>query len=120
MKPKTPLGNALRSYRLGHGETQGELAEILKVSSAYLSAIESGDKSATNKLVKNIAAHYQLNKTETDELCQVSLRSQPTIKIDINQESEKTKTLVAMFARNFSSLENSKQDEIIKILGEAK
>ncbi|MCG9095323.1 helix-turn-helix domain-containing protein [Laribacter hongkongensis] len=98
----TPLGLCVRQLRLELGLTLKTVAAVLGVSSAYLSAVELGDKQLTNKLADQILAYFapMISKEKFNELqgaCAASLDVVPISSL----ESEE-KILVAAFARRLS------------------
>src|SRR5690349_19566525 len=61
----TPFGKTLRKERLERGMMLGEMAEGLKVSSSYLSQIETGKKAVSDAFVRKCAQFLELNDTDT-------------------------------------------------------
>jgi transcriptional regulator with XRE-family HTH domain len=64
----TPFGKKLRTERLERGLTLGEMAEGLRVSSSFLSQIETGKKTLSDTFVKKVIAYLDLNTTEQNAL----------------------------------------------------
>ena len=65
----TPFGHKLRAMRAAKKCQLKDLAKALKVSSAYLSALEHGHRGKpTPGLVQQVAAYFNLAWEQVDEL----------------------------------------------------
>jgi transcriptional regulator with XRE-family HTH domain len=79
----TPFGQKLRDLRKARTCQLKDLAKALKVSSAYLSALEHGHRGKpTPGLVQQIAAYFNLAWEEVDELKALADLSDPRVTID--------------------------------------
>ena len=79
----TPFGHKLRNLRKARACQLKDLAKALKVSSAYLSALEHGHRGKpTPGLVQQVAAYFNLAWEEVDELKALAELSDPRVTID--------------------------------------
>lgn len=108
----TPFGLAVREIRLRLGLTLKDMAEFLRTSSAYVSAIEFGEKTLTAKHL-DLTVQYFRGKVEEAELSKIreaGLASMKSIPIEgLNMDS---KQLVAAFARRLGEGQGVPEDVI--------
>ena len=79
----TPFGRKLRSLRAARRCQLKDLAKALKVSSAYLSALEHGHRGKPSPgLVQQVAAYFNLAWEQVDELKALAELSDPRVTID--------------------------------------
>ena len=103
----TPFGAKLRKLRQERGLTQAEMAKAIRVSPAYLSALEHGKRGRPSwHLIQSIIAHLNIIWDEAEELIKLSRVSHPKVTIDTSGLSP----LATEFA-NELSLRISKIDD---------
>ena len=79
----TPLGLKLRQLREERGVTLKDMAKALRVSSAYLSALEHGRRGKpTWILLQRIIAYFNVIWDEAEELIRLAELSDPKVSID--------------------------------------
>ena len=79
----TPFGARLRVLRAARGMTAHELARMLQVSPAYLSALEHGHRGAPSiGLVHQVCDAFGLIWDEADELARLARLSHPKVTVD--------------------------------------
>ncbi|MEP6827613.1 MAG: helix-turn-helix transcriptional regulator [Aestuariivirga sp.] len=79
----TPFGAKLRKLRQERGLTQAEMAKAIRVSPAYLSALEHGKRGRPSwHLIQSIIAHLNIIWDEAEELIKLSRVSHPKVTID--------------------------------------
>lgn len=79
----TPLGARLRELRRERGVTLKEMAAALRVSSAYLSALEHGRRGRpTWALLQRIIAYFNVIWDDAEELIRLAEMSEPKVTID--------------------------------------
>lgn len=79
----TPFGARLRELRTGRGMTAAQLAALLQVSAAYLSALEHGHRGAPSTgLVHQVCEVFGLIWDEADELARLARLSHPKVTVD--------------------------------------
>ena len=108
----TPFGIATRKLRLDKGSRLLDLAEKLKLSSSFISAVETGKKPIPAGYVDSVVAAMELTRTEADELQRAADRSKTVVDIDGLQGSQRE--LVAAFARKLHDLPPEFLEEIKK------
>lgn len=79
----TPFGAKLRALRAERGVTQRALAAELRVSPAYLSALEHGRRGAPSLgLVHQVNEFFGLIWDEAEELSRLARISRPKVSVD--------------------------------------
>ena len=64
----TEFGKTLRKARIDHDISLKDLADLLNLSPAFLSGVETGRKAVNPSLINKITSVMNLSKTESDEL----------------------------------------------------
>jgi transcriptional regulator with XRE-family HTH domain len=108
----TPFGIATRKLRLDKGLRLLDLAEKLKLSSSFISAVETGKKPIPSGYLDSVAAAMRLTRSEAAELQRAADRSKTVVDIDGLQGSQRE--LVAAFARKLHDLPPEFLEEIKK------
>ena len=96
----TPLGQKLRAMREERGLSLKDMAKALRVSSAYLSALEHGRRGKpTWMLLQRIIAYFNVIWDEAEELQRLAEMSDPKVTIDtgglVPEATELTNRLAA-------------------------
>ncbi|MDZ4381053.1 MAG: helix-turn-helix domain-containing protein [Parvibaculum sp.] len=79
----TPFGRKLRELRAIRGVTMKEMAAALRVTPAYLSALEHGKRGRPSwRLVQAIVGYFNVIWDEAEELERLARISHPRIVID--------------------------------------
>ncbi|WP_351008796.1 helix-turn-helix transcriptional regulator [Shewanella sp. S1-58-MNA-CIBAN-0166] len=112
----TAFGRYLRKLRIDHGMIMKDLATVLGVSSAYLSALELGKKSVAEKNIIQIVEYFQLSDKEFAELRQAATMSQPSIKLDLTGNTIEQRELAVSFARKYQEISPEEQQRLLKLL----
>ncbi|MBA5601026.1 helix-turn-helix transcriptional regulator [Pectobacterium aroidearum] len=112
----TGFGKALRKLRIDRGMVLKNMADMLSVSSAYLSAIELGKRAIPDSLVDAVASTCSLNDKEVTELRKQADISQPSLKVDMSDAEDQNKELMLVFARKFKDLTPDQLDKLNKML----
>ena len=101
----TPLGAKLRALRAERGITLKQMAEGLKVSSAYLSALEHGHRGTpTWDLLQRIIAYFNIIWDEAEELIRLSEISDPRVTVDTAGMTPEATALANRLARDIGKL----------------
>ena len=109
----TPLGARLRVLRAERGVTLKEMAAALKVSSAYLSALEHGHRGTpTWDLLQRIIAYFNVIWDEAEELIRLSEISDPRVTIDTAGMDPKATALANRLARDIGKLDPDDLDQL--------
>ncbi|MCU8017853.1 helix-turn-helix domain-containing protein [Shewanella sp. SM72] len=112
----TAFGRYLRKLRIDHGMIMKDLAEVLKVSSAYLSALELGKKTIAEKNIITIVEYFDLNSQEAQELRYSASISQPSVKIDLSGKTNEQRELAVSFARRYQEISPEEQQRLLELL----
>ena len=79
----TPFGRKLRELRKARGATMKEMAAALRVTPAYLSALEHGKRGRPSwRLVQAIVGYFNVIWDEAEELERLARVSHPRVVID--------------------------------------
>lgn len=100
--------DSLRQARASEG-----YADRLKVSSAFLSAVETGKKRPPANFIDRICSAYELSEDEKKELQLAADMSLDEIKIDLTDSSSMQRQAAVSFAKALNDLTD---DEISKIM----
>lgn len=112
----TPFGRFMRNLRLERGMLLKDVADKLKVSSAYLSALEHGKKGVPNEaVVSKLETSLELNPEQKKELMQAVRDSANSLSISHKSTPLAFETANA-FARKLPSLSEKQLKSIRGIL----
>ena len=103
----TAFGKVIRQIRLDHLIRLKEMADGIGVTSAFLSAVESG--------AKEIIDYLKLDSEQANKLLQAIDETKKTVTIQMPESSE-DRYLIGAFARNLNTLDNSRKERILKLL----
>jgi hypothetical protein len=92
------------------------MADVLEVSSAFLSAVENGKKKMPDDWVDKLAVEYHLDDDQKEGLRNAAMESQKTISLDISGASPVAKQLAVSFARNFNDMDENTTKKLMNIL----
>jgi transcriptional regulator with XRE-family HTH domain len=102
----TPLGARLRALREERGVSLKEMATALRVSSAYLSALEHGKRGKpTWMLLQRIIAYFNVIWDEAEDLQRLAEMSDPKVTIDTAGMTPEATELANRLARDIGKLE---------------
>ncbi len=105
----TPFGARIRQLRLQRGIKLKDMAKALGVSSAYLSALEHGNRSKPSwASVQAIITYFNVIWDEADELQRLADISDPRVVIDTSGLSPEATRFANRLSRQISSLDQSK------------
>jgi transcriptional regulator with XRE-family HTH domain len=111
----TPFGRKLRELRAAKRCQLKDLAKALRVSSAYLSALEHGRRGKPSPgLVQQVAAYFNLAWDQVDELKALADLSDPRVTIDTAGLSPEATELANALATRIGTLSDA---EIARLLG---
>ena len=114
----TPFGRKLRQLRAAKNRQLKDLAKALKVSSAYLSALEHGRRGKPSPgLVQQVAAYFNLAWDQVDELKALADLSDPRVTIDTAGLSPEATELANALAARIGELSD---EEIAQLLARIK
>lgn len=116
----TLFGKKIRKMRIDKEVRLKDMAHDLEVTSAYLSAVETGKKNIAPDVFESIVKYFGLNINEREKLNKDAQDSRTSVKIKLTDASNQTRELVASFARKLDSLEPTDIEKIQRILKEKK
>jgi transcriptional regulator with XRE-family HTH domain len=101
----TPLGAKLRALREERGVSLKDMAKALRVSSAYLSALEHGRRGKpTWILLQRIITYFNVIWDEAEDLQRLAELSDPKVAIDTGGLSPEATELANRLARDIKRL----------------
>lgn len=113
----TPFGRRLRELRKERGLTQKEMAAAIGVSTAYLSALELGQRGLPGwYLVQRIIAYFNVIWDEAGELERLAQLSHPRVRLDTEGLGPEATELANRFARRLPTLTPQERDALMAIL----
>ena len=92
------------------------MAELLNVTTSYLSAVEMGKRNVPESWREIIIANYKLDNNEVQAMDEAIYNSQRTLKLNLNSYDEDDKNLILSFARKFDELEVEEKDNLRRLL----
>ncbi|MBF9196597.1 helix-turn-helix domain-containing protein [Microvirga terrestris] len=116
----TPFGERVRQLRQERGRMLKDMAAHLGVSSAYLSALERGERGKpTWTLIQGVLQYFHIIWDEADELTRLADLSDPRVKIDTANTDPKATLLANRLAREIRGLTPEELDGMIALLDAA-
>lgn len=115
----TSLGKELRKIRLDLGITLFDMAKQASMSSAMLSAIETGKKAAPDTLIPELAKHFHLVEERADDLQRMADLTKKEVRFNLDSRENATELALA-FARNFGSLTDDQISRMKKMISNNK
>ena len=113
----TPFGERVRQLRRERGRMLKDMAAHLGVSSAYLSALERGERGKpTWALIQGVLQYFHIIWDEADELTRLADLSDPKVKIDTAGGDPRATLLANRLAREIRGLSGSELEEMLAIL----
>jgi transcriptional regulator with XRE-family HTH domain len=121
----TPLGARLRAMRDERGITLKDMAKALRISSAYLSALEHGKRGKpTWILLQRIITYFNVIWDEAEELQRLAELSDPRVTIETGGLAPEATELANRLALDISRLDvedlSFLRNELMKRAGRAK
>jgi transcriptional regulator with XRE-family HTH domain len=93
-----------------------DLAEAIEVSSAYLSAVETGKRPASSALVERIADVFAVDVDKRRELHQLAKQSSKFVQLQLTGKDSKSRTLATEFARRFPTMDEDTVDQMLQLI----
>ena len=113
----TKFGKIIRKLMIDNDENLKDLAEIMDVSTAFVSSVLVGKKSAPKNWLELLSNHYNLNNDERKELNDAYDETKNSIKIDVSDCEVGKKKLALQFQRRLSALSEEEVKSLLDILG---
>ena len=116
----TPFGERVRQLRRERGLLLKDMAAHLGVSSAYLSALERGERGKpTWTLIQGVIQYFNIIWDEADELARLADLSDPRVKVDTGGTRPRATLLANRLAREIAGLSDDEIGRILKVLDAA-
>ena len=112
----TSIGNFLRKLRLKHQQILKDMANVLNVTSSFLSAVENGKKNMPPSWYPILESYYSLSYDEMETLHKSALESQKNISINIQNLNNYNRQLALSFAREFENIDEDTSKQLLSIL----
>ncbi len=110
----TPFGEKVRALRAARGMALKDMAAHLGVSSAYLSALEHGNRGRPRTgLIMQICALFGLIWDEAEDLKRLARLSHPRVVVDTAGLSPKATELANLLAENIGELDEETLDWVL-------
>lgn len=115
----TPFGQLLRRERQERKLLLGDLAKLLKISTPYLSQLETGQRFVPDGFEDKVIKALSLNPNEANELHRAAAvsRSQYTLDLDKNASTD-DRALAFALADSFARMSPSKKAKLRNLLEE--
>jgi transcriptional regulator with XRE-family HTH domain len=116
----TPFGERVRRLRQERGLLLKDMAAHLGVSSAYLSALERGERGKpTWTLIQGVIQYFNIIWDEADELARLADLSDPRVKIDTSGARPRATLVANRLAREIANLTDQEIDTMLAVLDRA-
>lgn len=117
----TPFGERVRELRQQRGRLMKDLAAHLGVTSAYLSALERGERGRpTFTLVQGVIQYFHIIWDEADELKRLADLSDPRPRIETGRLSARATLAANRLAREIHALSEEDLQAILDVLDRAR
>lgn len=113
----TEFGKILRKLRIDNQELLKDMATKLGVSSAYLSAVETGKRKIPPEWILTIEREYKLDKNAVVELESAYEQSASELRISLVNATGMQKEVAISFAKSLDGLDEKKLKKILEIMG---
>jgi len=113
----TPFGEKLREIRKAKAMSLKDLAEAIGVSSAYLSALEHGQRSRPSwYLIQRIIAHFNVIWDEAENLERLAALSHPRVTIDTSRLSPNACEMANRLSVNIGKMSQADIEKMLVIV----
>jgi len=117
----TPFGERVRELRRERGLQLKHMANSLGVSSAYLSALERGERGRpTWTLLQGVIHYFGIIWDEADELQRLADMSETKPQIDARGTGPRAMLVANRIAREFAQLNEAEIEQIAAVLDRAR
>lgn len=116
----TELGKFLKKLRIDRGEVLKHMAEKLKVTSSFLSAVENGKKRMPSAWMETIIDLYELDEQKIIDFEKAIAKTEENVEMNISNLPMPNKEIAVSFARKFQDFDEIEIEQIRKIMEGAK
>jgi transcriptional regulator with XRE-family HTH domain len=110
----TDIGKELRKLRIDTEERMLDMAQTLRISPAFLSAVEIGHKSPPDDFAQRVIKGYSLKGEHAERIVTAIDRSRKNFKL--TPHSPMARDTAGLLARKFNSLSNAQLLDIRSLL----
>ncbi|NGQ89984.1 helix-turn-helix domain-containing protein [Rhodobacter sp. HX-7-19] len=110
----TEIGKELRRLRVERDERMLDMAERLGLSSAFISAVETGKKSPPTGFEEAVVQVYRLANDAADQLRRAADRSRKAFTLEANDDLQRD--TFGLMARRMNDLSSEELQKILTIL----
>lgn len=115
----TPFGLKMRELRAEKNVNQKEMAKDLKISAAYLSALERGHRGIPSwQFLQRIIGYFNIIWDEAEELQRLAATSHTRVVVDTEKLSASATNLANCLANQIDKLSDQDCDEITEKLNQ--
>lgn len=109
----TPFGLHLQDLRKQRNVTQKEMAEAIGVSSAYLSALEHGQRGKPSwAMLQRIVGYFNIIWDDAEKLQNLAALSDPKVTIDTSSLSSSATMTANILAAHIRELDDADLDQL--------
>lgn len=113
----TPFGLKMRELRTAKNVSQKEMAKDLKISAAYLSALERGHRGIPSwEFLQRVIGYFNIIWDEAEELQRLAATSHTRVVVDTEKLSASATNLANCLANEIDKLSDQDCDEITEKL----
>ena len=112
----TKFGEFMRVLRVQHHEVMGDIANLLGVSTPFLSAVENGRKNVPAEWFDILTKHYSLNDKQVAEMRNAAENSRNQVKIALSKSESYQREVALQFARSFDGIDEDTAKKILALL----
>ena len=116
----TKFGELMRILRIKNREVMGDTAKLLNVKLPFISAVENGKRNVPEEWFEILVNHYNLTKSEQEELNEAIELSRTQVKVNLINSSSFKREMAVQFQRSFDSIDDDTAEKIIKLLNNSK
>jgi transcriptional regulator with XRE-family HTH domain len=117
----TPFGQLLRRERQDRNLLLGDLAKLLKISTPYLSQLETGQRFVPDGFEDKVIKALSLGQTQANEMLRAAALSRSQFSIPMSRDtSEDDRTLAYDLTESFARLSPDAKDRLRNILREGR
>lgn len=113
----TMFGRITRKLRVEHDEYLKDMAGHLGVTTAYLSAVERGQRNAPHEWVGRLQEAYDLSFETAEYMKKAVEESRVYNKLDISHLSVDDKRLIEALADHLPSFNENEREQVCRLAG---
>lgn len=112
----TQLGKELKKLRIDLGITLMDMSKKIGVSSAFLSAVETGRKRVPDNFLVGLAAAYAEVNQQIEKYEILINQARKEVRLSVDSNNFEDAKLATALARRFNSLDSVEKEQLMKFL----